>query len=160
MAEKKNLILCNEKTKNTYRAVIANQGKWIYYLTQEGVAMGLTAQFAKDAMYELGTVYGNNQFSSCSTLNAFSECLMNRAMEEGRHATAVINNGVLTVQISFNPMYELWGELTNQKEEKMLLHEVACEFYRGLAEQKGFSFSATAPDDVRFGACVLMFHEA
>ena len=152
--------MANQKTQRSEAAsktILVNKGKWLYFLLNEGMAMGLDSQFAKDAMYELGETYADNQYLKSTSLEGLRDCLMDRVMVEGRGAVADISDGVLAISISSCPMYSLWSGLAKDEAEPDLLYDVYCEFYRALADKKGFSFDKTSADRANNGACTLYF---
>ena len=145
------------KSLAAFRTVLLNQGKWIYFLTKEGIDMGLSGQFAKDAMYELGEVYADEKYAECDTLEKLRDSMMDRAMTEGFGAKAKLSGEELRIDIAYDPMYRLWSELTDDQAELEMLCEVACEFYRGLADKKGMPFERTPADGANDGAFALIF---
>lgn len=147
----------NEKPVETLRAAIENQGKWIYFLTVEGLENGLSSEFAQKAMYELGETYTHHEFRGCNTMQLLGTKLMNRAMEKGMEAEADIHDEQLDLKIGYCPMLNMWGQLTADPERKKTLCAINCEMYRGLAEALGYSFERTASIASGCDHCMLTF---
>lgn len=140
------------KTTNTLRAAIENEGKWIYYLTSEGLNNNLSSDFAKDAMRELGEYYAKTVFSECVSTEQFIKVLMNRARELGYEAVVenVDDNGFDLI-INYCPMLNMWGKLSDDDNKKNLLCDVACSMYSGLGESKGYIVEKKC--SIAHGAC-------
>lgn len=142
----------NDKTADVLRAAEENVGKWVYYLSSEGVERGLDYGFARDAMRELGNYYGKTTFKDCGTAEALAEQLMNREMEIGHEAEIEgLTEEGFTLKIHYCPMLNMWNKITDDQEKIRNLCGVACTMYEGLAEQTGFK--AEKCSGIALGGC-------
>ncbi len=148
------------KAADTLRAAVENQGKWVYYLTMEGIDSGLSTQFAKDAMQELGEYYAEHEYSECNCVEKFVNQLMNRSMEMGQEAIVENKSDAgFDLKIGYCPMLNMWEQLTEDGEKIRDLCDVACSMFKGLAAKKGMNVekqSAIAKGDDH---CVFCFRK-
>lgn len=128
----------DHKAANTLRGAIENQGKWIYYLTSEGMDRGLDSEFAKDAMKELGEYYAGSAYAACEDSQQIANTLMNRAMEIGHEATIEnLDAEGFDLIIGYCPMLNMWNQLSDDQGKKEVLCDVASAMYAGLAGKLG-----------------------
>ena len=151
----------DNKTADTLRGAIENEGKWVYYLTSEGLDRGLDASFAKDAMQELGEYYAGTVYASCETPRQIAETLMNRAMELG-HEAQIENSGDegFDLAIGYCPMLNMWNQLCDDEDKKKLLCDVACNMYAGLGGKLGMKVEKQCAIAYGCESCKLCFRKA
>ncbi|MCI8465106.1 MAG: hypothetical protein HFI63_04515 [Lachnospiraceae bacterium] len=150
----------NNKSTDTLRAAVENQAKWIYYLTVEGMENGLSCEFAKDAMKELGEYYADTEYKDCDTAGKLSKKLMRRSMEFGHEAEIEdLGEEGFDLKIGYCPMVNLWSKLTDDEERIGTLCDVACSMYDKIAEKKGLRFEKTAAITQGCEACRLSFRK-
>lgn len=151
----------NDKTADTLRGAIENEGKWVYYLTSEGLDRGLDSSFARDAMKELGEYYAGTVYAACETPEQVQKTLLNRAMTLGHEAQAEnIGAEGFDLTIGYCPMLNMWDQLCNDADKKKLLCDVACSMYAGLAAKKGMTLSKEAAIAHGCDSCKLCFRKA
>lgn len=151
----------NDKTADTLRSAIENEGKWVYYLTSEGLDRGLDAGFAKDAMQELGEYYAGTVYAACENAEQISATLMNRAMELGHEAKIenLCDDGFDLV-VGYCPMLNMWSQLCENDDKKKLLCDVACSMYEGLGGKLGMKVEKQCAIAHGCENCKLCFRKA
>lgn len=151
----------NNKTADTLRGAIENEGKWVYYLTSEGLDRGLEASFAKDAMAELGEYYADTLYASCESMEQITEVLMNRAMELGHEAQIEnLSSEGFELAIGYCPMLNMWDQLCEDADKKKVLCDVACSMYAGLAGKLGMKLEKQCAIAHGCDGCRLCFRKA
>lgn len=151
----------NDKIADTLRGAIENEGKWVYYLTSEGLNCGLDAGFAKDAMKELGEYYAGTVYASCENAEQIAQTLMNRAMELGHEAEiADLTDAGFDLIVGYCPMLNMWNQLCEDDDKKKLLCDVACSMYAGLGAKLGMKVEKQCAIAHGCENCKLCFRKA
>lgn len=150
----------DEKSVDTLRAAVENQGKWIYFLTMEGMERGLDSTFAKEAMYALGRYYADTEFKDCNTPEELGSRLMRRSLEQGSEASISQDEGQIHLKIGYCPMLHLWEQLTDDPAKYRLLCDIGCEMYRGMAEGRGLILEKKEALAAGCDHCTLCFRKA
>lgn len=151
----------NNKTADTLRAAIENEAKWIYYLTNEGIDRGLSPEFAKNAMNELGEYYADTVYSDCSSPKELADKLMNRAMEIGQEAVIEnLTDSGFSLVINYCPKLNMWNQLCDDETKKKMLCDVACTMYCGIGKKKGYSIFKACSLACDKKSCRLTFQKA
>ncbi len=128
------------KPADTLRAAIENEGKWVFYLANEGLSNGLDISFAQSAMNELGEYYAKTTYKGLETAEELSNGLMNRAMELGHEAVIEnLDENGFDLVIGYCPMLNMWSQLTDDEDKKKLMCSAACKMYEGIGGKLGFS---------------------
>ncbi|MDR2095166.1 MAG: L-2-amino-thiazoline-4-carboxylic acid hydrolase [Treponema sp.] len=125
------------KAVEDLRKAFEHRAAWMYLLIDEAVKQGLTADFARKAIFRCGCFHGDNKFRQTSNLEEFARQFADPNVTEIFEMDVRAGEQELAIDFHYCPLVAAWQKFTDDEGKIAELCDIAMEGDRGIASRFG-----------------------